>query len=323
MNESIANGSNIEEKTKVIAVVGPTASGKTELAVSLAEELGGEVISADSMQIYKYMNIATAKPTKEEMRGIPHYLIDFVEPGETFSVARYVELAHRLIREITQRGKLPIIAGGTGLYVDSLLKNIEFSPQKSDERLREELNALAAEKGGEYILALLREIDPETAARLHPNDLSRIIRGIEIFRITGVTMSQQLERSHGEQIYDAFYIGIDLRDREKLYQRINTRVDIMLQQGLVDELKDLEKRGFSSTAAQAIGYKELYGWHKGEMSFEQAVEELKRGTRRYAKRQLTWFRKNEEINWFYREDYRDTQQLCRAAVTAAEKFLGE
>ena len=317
MNEEIGN----LKKPKVIAVVGPTASGKTELAALLAEHIGGEVISADSMQIYKYMNIATAKPTQEEMRGIPHYLIDFVEPDEKFSVARYVELAHALIREITARGKVPIIAGGTGLYVDSLLKNIEFSPQQSDDALRDELNALAKEKGGEYMLEMLRKIDPETASRLHPNDLGRIIRGIEIYRITGVTMSQQLERSHGEQIYDTMYVGIDLRDREKLYQRINARVDIMLEKGLVKELEELEQRGFSATAAQAIGYKELYGWQKGEMSFEQAVEELKRGTRRYAKRQLTWFRKNTAVNWFYREDYSDTKALCNAVREKAESFL--
>ncbi|MBQ2756587.1 MAG: tRNA (adenosine(37)-N6)-dimethylallyltransferase MiaA [Oscillospiraceae bacterium] len=317
MNECIGN----LKKPKVIAVVGPTASGKTAIAVSLAERLNGEVISADSMQIYKYMNIATAKPTEEEMRGIPHHLIDFVEPDEKFSVARYVELAHALISDITARGKVPIIAGGTGLYVDSLLKNIEFSPQQSDDKLREELNALAKEKGGEYMLEMLREIDPETAARLHPNDLGRTIRGIEIYRITGVTMTQQLERSRGEQIYDTMYIGIDLHDREKLYERINKRVDMMLERGLVDELKELVQHGFSATAAQAIGYKELYGWLNGEMSFEQAVEELKRGTRRYAKRQLTWFRKNTDVNWFYREDYSDTTALCNAVGEKAEGFL--
>ncbi len=308
-------------KTKVIAVVGPTASGKTELAVTLAEQLGGEVVSADSMQIYKYMDIATAKPTAEEMRGIPHHLVDFVEPDDRFSVARYVELAHAAIADISGRGRVPVIAGGTGLYVDSLVQNISFSPQESDDELRRELNALAAEKGGEYMLAMLREIDPQTAARLHPNNVGRIIRAIELYRATGVTMSEQLERSRGRQIYEPLFIGLDFRDRSRLYERINLRVDRMLEDGLLDELKALERRGFSDTACQAIGYKELSGWQRGEMSFDEAVEELKRSTRRYAKRQLTWFRRNPATHWFYREDYENSQQLSRAVCALAGKFL--
>ena len=309
------------KRTRVIAVVGPTASGKTELAVELAVRLNGEVVSADSMQIYKYMDIATAKPSKEEMRGIPHHLIDFVEPDEKFSVARYVELAHAAVADIAGRGRVPIIAGGTGLYVDSLLQNISFSPQESDEGLRRELNAMAAEKGGAYMLELLREIDPQSAERLHPNNVGRIIRAIELYRITGVTMSEQLARSHGEQIYEPLFIGLDFRERERLYERINLRVDRMLEAGLLDELKALERRGFSDTACQAIGYKELAGWQRGEMSFDAAVEELKRSTRRYAKRQLTWFRRNPDTHWFCREDYPDPQQLKDAAYSLAEGFL--
>lgn len=308
-------------RTRVIAVVGPTASGKTELAVELAVRLNGEVVSADSMQIYKYMDIATAKPSQEEMRGIPHHLIDFVEPDEKFSVARYVELAHAAVSDIAGRGRVPIIAGGTGLYVDSLLQNISFSPQESDDGLRRELNAMAAEKGGAYMLELLRQIDPKSAERLHPNNIGRIIRAIELYRITGVTMSEQLERSHGEQIYEPLFIGLDFRDRERLYERINLRVDRMLGAGLLDELKALERRGFSDTACQAIGYKELAGWQRGEMSFDAAVEELKRSTRRYAKRQLTWFRRNPDTHWLYREDYPDAQQLKDAAYSLAQSFL--
>ena len=310
-----------KRKIRVIAIVGPTASGKTELAVELAIRTGGEVVSADSMQIYKYMDIATAKPSAEEMRGIPHHLIDFVEPDEKFSVARYVELAHAAIADIASRGKTPVVAGGTGLYVDSLMRNLVFSPQENDDALRAELNALATEKGGEHMLAMLREIDPETAGRLHPNNIGRIIRAIELYRTTGVTMTEQLERSHGEQIYDPLFIGLDFRDRNRLYERINLRVDRMLEAGLLEELKALEKRGFSDTACQAIGYKELAGWERGETSFDEAVEELKRSTRRYAKRQLTWFRRTPETHWLYHEDYPDAQALRRAACGLAEGFL--
>ena len=310
------------EKIKVVAVVGPTASGKTELAVQLAARLDGEVVSADSMQIYKYMDIATAKPTKEEMRGIPHHLIGFAEPDEKFSVAAYVGLAHGVIADVHARGRLPIVAGGTGLYVDSLLKNIEFSPQRGDAGLRSQLNALAQEKGGEYLLETLREFDPQTAARLHPNDVGRIIRAIELYRLTGVTMTEQLERSRRAGIYDTLFIGLDYRNRERLYERINLRVDRMLEQGLTDELKELERLGFSETSAQAIGYKELEGWRRGEMTLQQAAEELKRSTRRYDKRQLTWFRRNPETHWLFHEDFQTREELTEAACALAAEFVG-
>lgn len=286
------------DKIRLIAVVGPTASGKTELAVRLAEYYGGEVISADSMQIYTGMTIATAKPTEEEMREIPHHLMDFLDPKEKFSVSEYVELAHKAAKDISERGKLPILCGGTGLYVRSFLENVKFSDEVIDEGLREELNRQYRNDGAEAMIEYIRTFDPETAEKLHPSNVKRIIRAIEIYRTTGVTMSESIRNSRNvPSPYDFTAIGITYADRQKLYDRINKRVDIMLKNGLVDEAKAFYAADIGNTAAAAIGYKELKPYLDGEVSLEQAAEHLKQETRHYAKRQLTWFRRDEYINW--------------------------
>lgn len=310
------------EKIPVIAVVGPTASGKTSLAVKLAQKFNGQIVSADSMQIYKGMDIATAKPTLEEQEGIRHYLVDFLPTNERFSVADYVAEAKKCIEEINKNGFTPIIAGGTGLYIDSLLQNITFTQEKTDDVIRNRITEEYETLGGEVLLQRLFEIDKTTAERLHPSDKSRIVRALALFESTGITMTEQYENSRSiESPYEVLYIGINYRDREVLYNRINKRVDLMLEAGLLEEAKsyfDLDK---DTTASQAIGHKELAPYFKGELPLSECIENLKRETRRYAKRQLTWFRRNENINWIYPDDYIDTDSFLNKAYDVAEKFL--
>ena len=296
-------------KTPIIAVVGPTASGKSELAVSLAERLDGEVISFDSMQIYKGMHIASAAPDKEEMRGIPHHLVEFLEPSESFSVAEFVKLAKAKTEEITKRGKRVIIAGGTGLYINSFLDNIIFTQSETDQSMREELSREFDRVGAEEMLRRLYEFDPETAKRLHPNNKKRIIRAFEIYETTGQTMTEQLENSRTEESpYEPYIIGLTYFDRERLYERINLRVDKMLESGLLEEAKGAFEGEGSKTSVQAIGHKELFGYLKNECSLSEAVELLKMQTRRYAKRQLTWFKRDERISWIYRDIIENTTE---------------
>lgn len=286
------------EKRKMIAVVGPTASGKTDLAIQLAKHYDGEIISADSMQIYQGMTIATAKPSKEEMQGIPHHLMDFLDPGEKFSVRQYCEMANAAAEDILSRGKMPILCGGTGLYVRSFLENIQFAEEDGSEILREELNRRYRTEGGEVLLEYLRTFDPETAEKLVPANGKRIIRAIELYETTGRTMSEQIAESHAiPSPYDATIIGITFADRQKLYDRINRRVDIMLEKGLLEETKLFYASDIGDTAAAAIGYKELKPWLDGQITLEEALEKLKQETRHYAKRQLTWFRKDKNIHW--------------------------
>ena len=288
---------------KVAAVVGATASGKTSLSVELARRLNGEVISADSMQIYKGLSVATAKPTPDEMQGIPHHLIDFVPLDEEFSVARFCELGHEAIADISCRNKLPIVCGGTGLYVDSLLNNIIFADIPSDEALRERLNAEFEERGGDALLERLRNIDPETAGRLSPADKKRIVRGLEVFELSGTTLSEFSRRSRAfPDRYKSCIIGIGYRDRQKLYDRINLRVELMLRDGLLDEVKNFYSENAGKTVVQAIGCKELLPYLRGEQTLDEAVEKLKMETRRFAKRQLTWFRRNDKIIWIYADE---------------------
>lgn len=307
-------------KTKVIVVCGPTASGKTTLAVELAKRLHGEVVCADSMQIYRGMDIATAKPTVEEMQDIPHHIVDFLEPSEQFSVAEYVELAHKVISDVTSRGNLPIICGGTGLYIDSLTENVQFQQTVTKTPVRDELKALAEEKGNTYLLEMLREIDPETADRLHENNLARIIRAIEVYKTTGVTMSEQIRDSKRlGSPYAVCRICLDYRDRSVLYDRIDRRVELMLESGLLDEAKKVLADETLKTARQAIGYKELAPYFAGDLPLDECIENLKRSTRRYAKRQLTWFRRNPDTNWLYPDELGDT--LVDHAVDIIENFL--
>lgn len=303
------------EKTKIICVVGATASGKTDLAVKLAKAVDGEIISADSMQVYKNMPIATAVATKEEQDGVPHHLVEFLDTDQTFSVADFVERAKVLIDEITARGRVPIVAGGTGLFVDSLVKNISFSQVGSNAEIRNEL----AEKSNEELFEKLLELDPKSAEDIHPNNRKRVIRALELC-MSGTSKTEQNENSMLiDSPYDALYIGIGYQDRQKLYDRINKRVDLMLEAGLENEARQmLDKQGL--TARQAIGHKELQPYIDGNITLDEAVEGLKRETRRYAKRQLTWFRRNENINWLYADEM-SRDELVEKAVDLAKNHL--
>ena len=308
----------MNDRCKVAAVVGATASGKTALSVELAVRLNGEVISADSMQIYQGLSIATAKPDAEEMRGIRHHLIDFVPPDGEFSVAQYCELAHRAIADVSSRGRLPIVCGGTGLYVDSLLNNIIFADIPSDEALRSRLNAEFEEQGGQGLLERLRMLDPETAGKLSPADKKRIVRGLEVYELSGTTLSEFNRRSRSfPDRYETCVIGIGYRDRQKLYDRINLRVDRMLEAGLLDEVRNFASAGSGGTVIQAIGCKELLPYLRGEENLAISVERLKRETRRFAKRQLTWFRRNDKIIWIYADEYASYDEL----VDRAERLI--
>ena len=286
-------------KLPLIVVAGPTASGKTSLAIGLAKLVGGEIVSADSMQIYKYMDIGSAKPTEDERKQVKHHLIDFVEPDEEFSVADYTEAAHEVIRDILSRHKLPVMCGGTGLYINSVVDDVTFGETETDYALREELADYAKTHGNEAVLEMLKEIDPISAARLHPNNLRRIIRAIEFYRLTGTTISahQEMTKQH-EGRYAPIMFCIDY-DRQILYDRINKRVDIMLEDGLLDEVKGLMERGYTTAlnSMKAIGYKELIAYFSGGTSLDEAVELIKQSSRRYAKRQLTWFRRDKRIIW--------------------------
>ena len=286
-------------KLPLIVVAGPTASGKTSLAIGLAKLVGGEIVSADSMQIYKYMDIGSAKPTEHERKQVKHHLIDFVEPDEEFSVADYTEAAHEVIRDILSRHKLPVMCGGTGLYINSVVDDVTFGETETDYALREEWADYAKTHGNEAVLEMLKEIDPISAARLHPNNLRRIIRAIEFYRLTGTTISahQEMTKQH-EGRYDPIMFCIDY-DRRILYDRINKRVDIMLEDGLLDEVKGLMERGYTTAlnSMKAIGYKELIAYFSGGTSLDEAVELIKQSSRRYAKRQLTWFRRDKRIIW--------------------------
>ncbi|HEX2985911.1 MAG TPA: tRNA (adenosine(37)-N6)-dimethylallyltransferase MiaA [Caproiciproducens sp.] len=313
---------DVMEKIPVAAVVGPTASGKTRLAVEIALRKNGEVISADSMQIYRGMDIGTAKPTEEEMRGVPHHLINFAEPSRMFSVVDYVELASRCIADLHKRGRLPVVAGGTGLYVRSLLQNIRFTETDRNDSLREELRRKAEREGIEPLMQELKRIDPQSARRIHPNNLQRVIRAIEIYRTTGRTMTEQLEQSKRDPSpYRACVIGLDFRDRQKLYDRINQRVDRMMESGLLQEAKEVLSLENSATALQAIGYKELLPYFQGQGSIEDAVKRIKQETRRYAKRQLTWFRRDEETHWIFVDECSNFDEVISQAVAILDQNL--
>lgn len=287
-------------KPLVLFIVGPTASGKTKLSIELAKRFNGEIVSADSMQIYKGMDIGTAKPDAIERDGIPHHLIDVCEIGDSFSVADYQAMAKEAIFEISSRGKLPIVVGGTGLYVDSVVNNTQFADHEDSTELRKRLSDELEKLGCEYMYARLLSVDPESAKKLHPNDTKRVLRALECFELTGVPKSVHDEKSHNNDGFcKPLMIGLNYTDRELLYDRINKRVDMLIDMGLVNEIKGLSAIGLreSATAAQAIGYKELYGYIDGVESLDVATERLKQETRRYAKRQLTWFRRNKNINW--------------------------
>lgn len=291
-------------KIPLIVVAGPTASGKTGLAIDIANYVGGEIVSADSMQIYKYMNIGSAKPTQEERAKAVHHMIDFLEPDAEFSVADYTEMAHKVIADIYERGKIPIMAGGTGLYINSVVNDVTFGEMDTDYELRESLRKTAEEKGSEYLLHILSEFDEVSAKKLHPNNLRRIIRAIEFYKITGKPISEHQEETKKTQSrYNPLMLCVNW-DREELYDRINRRVDMMMDEGLLDEVKRLMDMGYTKdlNSMQGIGYKEVMDYFDGKASLEETVEIIKQSSRRYAKRQLTWFRRDERIHYVSSEN---------------------
>ena len=304
-------------KKKILVIGGPTAVGKTELSIELAKRLNGEIISADSMQIYKYMDIGSAKVSKEEMNGVVHHLIDVVDPSENFSVADYKEQGEKAIKEIISRGKLPIIVGGTGLYINSLTCNMNFTEAEKDEEYRKDLDKLANEHGNNYIHEMLKDIDPISYKEIHANNRKRVIRALEVYKLTGKPFSSY---NAGEDFYkseyDVHYYVLTM-DREKLYERINLRVDIMMEKGLLEECIKLKEMGYTSSmqSMQGIGYKEILYYLEGDVKLQEAINMIKQGSRNYAKRQLTWFRRDPRVTFL------DKDKL--SYVEILEKVIGD
>jgi len=307
---------------KIICIAGPTASGKTALAVELAKVTGGEVVSCDSMQIYRRMDIGTAKPTKDEMQGIVHHMLDVAEPSEDFSVSRYCEMAAPIVDDILARGKTAIIAGGTGLYMDALIRGNSFAPYPSTGR-RQELEQLAESEGIEAVLSRLRAVDPVSAERLHPSDRKRIIRAMEVYLETGQTITEHnLKTQQQPPRYTPVWFGLEDADRAELYRRIDRRVGIMLENGLIQEIRSLLDSGIPEkcTAMQAIGYKEFVAALHGQCSIEEAADQVRQASRHYAKRQLTWFRRNSSVHWLRRETGECTAQILEKARQVLTDF---
>lgn len=292
-------------KKPLIILTGPTAVGKTKLSIQLAKAIGGEIISADSMQVYRGMDIGSAKVTKEEMEGIPHYLIDVLNPNEEFHVVRFQQMAKKALEEIYAKGKIPIVAGGTGFYIQALLYDIDFTENEEDQSYRQELEHLAKEKGAEYLHQMLRKVDEKSAEVIHANNVKRVIRALEFYRHTGTKISEHNEKERSkESPYDFCYFVLN-DDRSKLYERINLRIDKMLKEGLVEEVKALKEQGFTKdmVAMQGLGYKEILDYLSGNTSFEEAIYILKRDTRHFAKRQLTWFKRERNVIWVNKEEF--------------------
>ncbi len=308
------------ELLPLVVIVGPTAVGKTDAGILVARRINGEVISGDSMQVYRYMDIGTAKPGVEEMRGIPHHMIDIVNPDEEYNVAMFQKQVEQLIIDINERGKRPILVGGTGLYINSVLDYYDFSPPGGDPDKREELHRLAGRRGNDYLMALLREADPVAAKKIHLNDTRRLIRALEVYYLTRRPISE-FQYNSGEMPpkYNLAYFGL-MMDRQKLYQRIEERVDKMIAKGLVEEVKNLIEMGYgpSNTAMQALGYKEIIDYLYGRCSLAEAVRLIKRNTRRFAKRQMTWFRRDKRIRWIDVENYDSVEEIAEKIAAAAE-----
>ncbi len=307
-------------KIPVVVIAGPTASGKTGLAIEIAKKYNGEVVSADSMQIYKEMDIGTAKPSIEEMQGIPHHMIDVVSPYDKFSAGEYSRLAEKCIQDIYKRGKLPIVVGGTGLYISALLDGSVFSERISDEKIKARLTEQClSEQSRQELYEKLSEVDPVAAEKIHINNTVRLVRALEVYEITGIPISEwQKTVSEKCMPYETCMIALGFQDREILYSRINDRVDIMIQQGLINEIRGLCRESLSTTAKGAIGYKEMFDYLDGNSTLDESIELIKRQTRRYAKRQLTWFRRDKRYMWYYRDDHSDINREIDLIVS---KFL--
>lgn len=304
----------------LIVIVGPTAVGKTEVGIRVAEKIGGEIISGDSMQIYRHMDIGTAKPTPEEMGGIPHYMMDIMNPDENFSVAMFQQEVDQYIRHISAKGKLPLLVGGTGLYVRSVLDHYDFSPPGEAPEIRERFLRLSEEKGNQHLVDLLKEVDPASAERIHLNDTRRLVRALEVYHSLGRPITEfQYNTEEMPPKYDFLYYGLTM-ERQLLYQRIEQRIDQMVAKGLVDEVKNLLQMGFSlqNTSMQAIGYKEIVDHLKGLYSLDEAIELIKRNTRRFAKRQLTWFRRDQRINWKIVDNCHSLEEIAVEIVRQVE-----
>ena len=300
-------------KKPLVILTGPTAVGKTALSIRLAKEIGGEIISADSMQVYKGMDIGSAKIRPEEMQGVPHYLIDELDPDEEFHVVRFQQMAKTYLQQIWQRGHIPIIVGGTGFYIQALLYDIDFTENKNDDVYRQEMEQLASEKGAEYLHQMLAEIDPKSAQDIHANNVKRVIRALEFYHETGQKISEHNEKERQKiSPYNFAYFVLN-DDRSRLYQRIDQRIDIMLEEGLVEEVKRLKVKGYTRdmVSMQGLGYKEILDYLAGEISLDEAVYRIKRDTRHFAKRQITWFKRERDVIWLAKEEfhYQDDQLL--------------
>lgn len=304
---------------KIVVICGPTASGKTALSIALAKAFDGEVVSADSMQIYRRMDIGTAKPTKQEMDGVPHHMLDVAEPGEAYSVSRYVEEATACVEDILARGKLPIVCGGTGLYIDGLIRGTDYQPAGTDNGIREQLDGEWEAQGAEEMMARLAAVDPDSVVRLHLSDKRRILRALEVYLATGETITVHNARTKAiPPRYEAVMIGLNTEPRQILYDRIDRRVGGMLEQGLLQEVKCLLEDGLlDGTAAQAIGYKELLAYFRGEMTLETAADLIRQKSRNYAKRQLTWFRRDERVKWIVY----NAPEAAQAVLQEATNYL--
>lgn len=312
-----------EKKTPLIILTGPTAVGKTELSVRLAQKIGGEIISADSIQVYKYMDIGSAKVTANEMQGVRHYLVDELDPAEEFNIYLFKEKAKAYVKKIQEAGKIPIIAGGTGFYIQSLLYDIDFTEEENDMEYRRNLEKLADEKGAEYLHRMLAEVDPESAAAIHANNKKRVIRALEYYKQTGEKISLHNEIQKEKTSPYQFKYFVLTMDRALLYDRIEKRVDTMMEQGLADEVRRLKDMGYGRelVSMQGIGYKEIYAFLLGEVSLEEAVSQIKRDTRHFAKRQLTWFRREKEVEWVNYEEFgMDKEKILSYLVKESKKL---
>jgi len=309
------------QKTPLIILTGPTAVGKTDLSIKISKELNGEIISADSMQIYKYMDVGSAKVTKEEMDGVNHYLIDEVTPDYSFSVSEFQERANNYIKEITDKGKKVLVTGGTGLYLNSLIYNMDFAKSDANEELREQLRLELEENGIDYMHNKLRELDSDAANRIHKNNTKRVIRALEV-ALSGKKMNDFSNDLKINEKYKPIIIVLN-REREHLYKRIDKRVDIMMENGLIDEVKNLLNMGYTKDmiSMQGIGYKEIIKYLEGEYELDEAIEIIKRDSRRYAKRQLTWFRRYDDAKWFNLDEYNDSEILKQDVISYIEKML--